>query len=363
MRALALHVPDDRTTPQRRAIGWRTSCNERVGRPSWSVNSAVPTTTPQQHVVDAGVECIIDGWLIPPPVRPSQPTARSYHVSVAEQETAAKSTRDGYSQGQPHSTTTVNFSSAAAGDVAQTEPQQDQEQQSGLHILRQYVPSPANILHDQLQQRQQAVHQDTSLGCNSEEGKEEESTVDAGKQYQKSVVRSLRTCSNIQQLSGILQQHGDGMDFMSITSCFTAAARLVAQQQHAAPPQVERTAAAGQQAPNQQLQSQHNGYSQHMQQRSAEPGELQHQHRALPSTEFKQLHHQTHSSRSSSSCQVEHYQDLLQQQLVPLLQAKLQRSADATGLVLVLYSLAVMKYTTDQRLLLDLVSNLKFSAT
>jgi hypothetical protein len=115
--------------------------------------------------------------------------------------------------------------------------------------------------------------------------------VDHVKEYHKNVMRKLRSSSSIQQVQAVAEQEGSAMDGRSVMACFTAAASIIQRQQQ-----------------------QHQGWQGKVQQ---------------PLSDLLQL-------------------------LVPLLRQKLQQ-LDATGVVLVLYSLAVCRHK-DDLLVADLVS-------
>lgn len=362
MRTVGLHVPVNHS-PQPYVVQPRClDANGRSPRPATWVGSALPATTSCQHVVDVGIGSLAAGLRLP-------------SVGIDVKDLHARplgSDRQSQRLAVLPSTDLSSNAGRLCGVRAETQQKvahmlsadEQRGQISGLHVLRQYVPSAAD-LHDQLQQQQATSKFDA--------GSEPLLANDTEKVFQKSIVRSLRLCDSVQQLAEVIGQHGPHMDFISMTSCFTAAAQLITQQRQPVqvqqdsnePQQTLRSESPGQ---NQQQMELHTG----AQNSTPAAGQLMDadEHLAVPGSasistqrQLNGLQLQQFNSKlaapkypvESTTSLLDQLIDLLQQQLVPLLQTKLQRSADATGLVLVLYSLAVLGYKRDEGLLADLV--------
>lgn len=194
-------------------------------------------------------------------------------------------------------------------------PLRQQQAASGAADQQSALQLPANGAHQPHQPHQQQqdpqAHQ-----CVLEEAAGEQpadADADAGLEYQKNICRSLRAenCSSVEQLAAILSEHGPHMDGQAVAASCTAAAWLGKQLQH-----------------------------------------RQQQEELLPQQQ----------SGASSNRQRAQYQlmQLLEQQLLPLLRAKL-RQLDALGLQMVLYSLASLQYRQEV-LVLELVSKSSITA-
>ena len=190
-------------------------------------------------------------------------------------------------------------------------PLQHQQAAAGAADQQSSLQLPANGAHQPHQPHQQQqdpqAHQCVLEETAWEQPSDADADADAGLEYQKNICRSLRAenCSSVEQLAVILSEHGPHMDGQAVAASCTAAAWLGKQLQH-------------RQQQEQLLLQQQQG--------------------------------------ASSNRQRAQYQllQLLEQQLLPLLRAKL-RQLDALGLQMVLYSLASLQYRQEV-LVLELVS-------
>jgi hypothetical protein len=174
------------------------------------------------------------------------------------------------------------------------------------------------------------------------DAQQQQQQVDHAREFQKSLVRSLRSCCSIDELQELIVQHGGQMDCMSLTSCFSAAGRLAThQQQQVQKPGLQQDLQQAQSSPVLGIPEQQLPVLQHVQ----ETAQLQ---------QLLQQGHQHQQQREQDSAHVkQQLRALMRQQLLPLLQRKLAQ-LDAVGLVLVLHSFVVTGFR-DEALLADMV--------
>jgi hypothetical protein len=213
-------------------------------------------------------------------------------------------------------------------------------------LERACTPTPQQLQQQssatQQQQPQQNAAEPAAVAVAADaQQQHQQQQIDYAREIQKSLVRSLRSCSHIDELQELVVQHGDQMDCMSLTSCFSAAGRLATQQQQQKP-----------------------GLQQDLQQSQSSlvlqvPGNvgqqvpvLQHVHETAQLQQMLQQGQQQQQQQGNAHVK-QQLQGLMRQQLLPLLQRKLAQ-LDAVGLVLVLHSWAVTDFT-DEALITDMV--------